>query len=88
MISISCTLTSKTPFLTIVCVWIDIGLVDKCVHEQNREVDGHLVFHECPLSVTVVYFEADIRLSSIDEATAATREDLDEDQQTPSSSAL
>lgn len=58
-------------------------MADKCLYENNLEVDGQIVYHErgfCP----AVRFMDDGLLSSIDHAVGATRKTLGVERLDPS----
>lgn len=62
-----------------------IGLAHILLHEFKQEVDSHIVYHERRLSSIAILFNADTRLSILNEAVAATREALGNDRPDPSS---
>lgn len=71
----------KDPFFRYRCQTGDvIALANKHVRKRNRELDRQFIYHKHCLSAIAVLFKADGRLSSLDDALAATRERLGDER--------
>lgn len=65
-----------------------IGLADKRVHNRKRQVDGHFVYHEYRLPSIAVCFQADVRLTSLDDGVVANGEEFGDERPDPSSAGI